>query len=502
MSQSAPNESRAPSKPPSLLQNWISLVGLILAASSFFAVLALIAMDVVQGFPNPYIGILTYMVAPGFLVTGLILTGVGTLAERRRRRRVAAGEIPERPVIDLNVGRHRRGFVAVGTVVFLFFLISAVGSYRTYHFTESVEFCGETCHTVMKPEFTAYQSSPHARVDCVQCHIGPGAGWFVKSKLSGAYQVYATLANVYPRPIPTPIENLRPAQETCEQCHWPSKFYGNAERLNQHYFNDEANTPWTIRLLMKIGGGDPELGRAEGIHWHMNIANTVEYIARDHARQDIPWIRVTGADGDVTIYESRSDPLTPEEVEAGEIRQMDCIDCHNRPSHIYRAPARAVNLAMSTGRISTELPYIKRTATAVLTAEHKTTEEAMTAIADSLRAEYAGKAEPGPVDQAVEAVQSIYRSNFFPEMKVDWTVYPNNVGHTLFAGCYRCHDGQHTSPEGAVITKDCNACHVIIGQGNGPAAETISPGGLEFRHPVDISELWKVMNCAECHTGG
>jgi hypothetical protein len=475
---------------------------MILAASSFFSVLALIAMDINQGFPNPYLGILTYIVAPGFLVAGLLLIVAGALLERRRRRRIAAGEIPRHPVIDFNVDRHRMVFVVGGTVTFLFFLVSAVGTYRTYHFTESVEFCGQTCHTVMEPEFTAYQGSPHARVACVQCHIGPGAGWFVQSKLSGAYQVYATLRDIYPRPIPTPIENLRPAQETCEQCHWPSKFFGNVERVNDHFFSDSANTQWTIRLLMKIGGGDPEFGRAGGIHWHMNIAIRVEYIATDSARQVIPWVRVTDRDGNVTVYESQSAPLPPEEQASHEVRQMDCIDCHNRPSHIYNAPARAVNLAMSTGRISPQLPYIKRTATALLTAEYETTEQALAAIGDSLRAELGGSADPALLEQAVAAVHTIYRNNFFPAMKVNWRAYPSNLGHTLFPGCHRCHDGQHVSGSGRVITRDCNACHVIIAQGNGPAAETLTPAGLEFQHPIDIGDLWKVANCAECHTGG
>ena len=494
-------EPRSGPKIPSLLQNWISLFGIILGASSFFAVISLMAMDFYSGSSSPYVGILTYMVAPGFLIMGLTAIVVGVLLERRRRRRLAAGEIPRHPVIDFNVDRHRMVFGVVGGIAFTFFLVTAIGSYRTYHFTESVEFCGETCHTVMKPEFVAYQGSPHARVLCVQCHIGSGAGWYVKSKLSGAYQVYAALANVYPRPIPTPIENLRPAQETCEQCHWPSKFYGNIERVNDHFFSDEANTKWTIRLLMKIGGGDPEFGRAEGIHWHMNIGQKVEYIATDHTRQEIPWIRVTDADGNVTIYESQSSTLSAEEVEAAEIRQMDCIDCHNRPSHIYEAPARAVNLAMGTDRISTELPYIKRTAVGLLSAEYETTEEALKTISDSLRANFQGS-DPVLVEEAVTTLRAIYEDNFFPEMKVNWRAYPTNLGHTLFPGCYRCHDGQHISTEEEVITRDCNACHVIIGQGNGPAAETISPAGLDFQHPVDISELWKMINCAECHTGG
>jgi nitrate/TMAO reductase-like tetraheme cytochrome c subunit len=487
---------------PSKLQNWISLLGIVVAACAFFAAVILIAIDAYGGFANPYLGILTYIVTPGFLVAGLVLIVLGVLLERRRRRRLAPGVIPRHPVIDFNVPRQRNKLLAVAVVAFGFLLVTALGTYRTYHFTESVQFCGQTCHVIMQPEFTAYQNSPHARVACVQCHIGPGAGWFVKSKLSGAYQVYATLADKFPRPIPTPIENLRPAQETCEQCHWPRKFFGNAERVNQHYFSDEANSPWTIRLLMKVGGGDPEYGQVGGIHWHMNISNVVEYIATDTARQVIPWVRITDRDGRSTVYQSLAAPLDSTQVAAATPRRMDCIDCHNRPAHSYNAPARAVNLALATGRISAALPWVKRDATALLAAEYTSTTDALDSIASKLTAAYHTFPDQSMVSQAAAEVQKIYRTNFFPEMGVTWRQYPNNLGHTLFPGCYRCHDGQHQSTDGQVISHECNTCHEIIGQGRGGDAESVTPLGLEFRHPVDIGELWRVVNCAECHTGG
>jgi hypothetical protein len=482
-------QQSAPPRRPSLVENWISLAGIILAASSFFAVLCLLTIDFFRGFANPYMGVLTYLVAPAFLSAGLVLIALGAWWERRRRRKLAPGEVPRHPRIDLNIPRHRRAFITVAVITILFLLVTSVGSYRTYHFTESVQFCGMTCHSVMKPEFTAYQNSPHARVTCTQCHIGPGATWFVRSKLSGTYQVYATLAGVFPRPIPTPIENLRPAQETCEQCHWPQKFFGNAERVNQHFMADEENSPWTIRLLMKIGGGDPTHGPVGGIHWHMNIANKVDYIATDHARQVIPWVRVTAADGTVTVYQSEDNPLTDEQVATASPRRMDCIDCHNRPSHNFQPPARAVNVAMATGRIDPKIPNVKKLAVEALTAEYATTEEAMRKIAEIV---------PGP---AVAEVQKIYRQNFFPEMKVNWRVYPNNIGHTIFPGCYRCHDGKHKSADGRVISHDCNACHTILAQGRGEQLQQISDAGFEFQHPTDIAEMWREMNCHECHTG-
>ena len=374
-----PEERPAPGAPrvPSLLQNWVSLAGTILAGSSLFAVVCLIAIDYFRGFTNPYMGILTYIVAPAFLIAGLAVMALGALRERRRRRRMRPGEVPRYPRLDLNVPRQRTIFVAVSTGTVLFLVLTAIGSYRTYQFTDSVAFCGKTCHTIMRPEYTAYQESPHARVPCVDCHIGPGASWFVKAKLSGAYQVYATLVDRYPRPIPAPIKNLRPAQQTCEQCHWPRKFYGAVERVIPHYLPDSADSPWPIRMLLKIGGGDPAFGPVGGIHWHMNIANRIEYIATDCQRQVIPWVRVTDSLGRVTVYQSTTDPLTPRQVAAAHPRVMDCIDCHNRPTHIYQAPSAAVNLALSTGRIDSTLPFIMRVAVGALTGRYASTTAAL-----------------------------------------------------------------------------------------------------------------------------
>jgi len=489
-------------KVPPLIQNWISLAGIILAASSFFAVVCLIAFDFFAGFSNPYMGILTYLVAPGFLSAGLVLISAGVLLERRRRLRALPGEAPRLPRIDFNVAHQRHAFFVVVIVTFVFLIFTALGSYRTYEFTESVQFCGQTCHTVMQPEFTAYQNSSHARVACVQCHIGPGATWFVKSKLSGSYQVYATIFNKYPRPIPTPVKNLRPAQETCEQCHWPQKFYGAVERTRTHFKYDEKNTPWTIQMLLKVGGGDPSHGPVGGIHWHMNVANTVEYIASDEARQAIPWVRITDRQGRATVYESKEGKLKPEQLTAQAMRRMDCIDCHNRPTHVFHSPDEAVDIALSLGRIDSSLPSIKKNAVDTLTAEYQTASEADQKIASMLSQKYAAS-DPAMVQRAVAEVQRIYRENFFPGMKSSWKVYPNNIGHFQWAGCFRCHDGEHVSPEGKTISSDCNSCHTIIAQGAGTEMKMLSAQGLEFQHPSeDLGDAWKGQKCNDCHNGG
>jgi hypothetical protein len=493
-------------QPPSLLLNWVSLIGAVLAGSSFFAAVCLIALDFFRGFRNPYVGILTYIVAPGFLIAGLLLVTAGALWQRHRRRRLAPGTVRPFPSLDLNVPRQRHAFVLVAGATGVFLLLTAVGSFRTYEFTESVTFCGKTCHSVMRPEYTAYQTSPHARVACVQCHIGPGASWFVKSKISGAYQVYATLVNDYPRPIPAPIRNLRPARETCEQCHWPKAFFGATERTYRHYLPDGGASPWTIQMLVAVGGGDPTFGAVGGIHSHMAIENRIAFIASDREHQVIPWVRLTDRKGKITVYQSTDHPLTADQIGAARPHLMDCIDCHNRAAHIYRAPIDSVNLALRTGRIDSGIPHIKEEAVLALSKDYDTTADAEHGIASALTKFYRSKypdlarTDAALLARAVEETQRIYRDSVFPDMQVNWEAYPDNVGHRDSLGCFRCHDGNHVSADGGIITHDCSVCHTIIVQGPQGQQET-DVAGLEFKHPVDVSEMWRQANCSDCHDG-
>lgn len=493
---------------PRLIHNWLSTAGAAIVGVSTLVILFFLILSILSEKINPYVGILIYIVLPAFLVLGLLLVPAGIFIEWRKRQRTGMVTYQKWPDINLNKPQHLKMAVIflIGTVFFM--LMSAVGIYQAYHYTESVRFCGLVCHRVMKPEYTAYQDSPHARVRCVDCHIGPGAGWYAKSKLSGLYQVYAVLANVYPRPIPTPIKSLRPAQETCETCHWPGAFFGAKQRLFVHYQYDKSNSPWPINMLIKIGGGSPNTSLAAGIHWHMNIAVNVEYIARDKRRQDIPWIRLTDkATGIVTVYQDREKPLTQKEFAEAEARAMDCMDCHNRPSHDYRSPDNAVDLALLTGQIDAGLPEIKKTAVQSLTMKYDSDSAAMNGIAgrisDFYRLPYpdiAGKKKK-QINEAILAVQAAYERNIFPFMKADWSDYPNNIGHFAFRGCMRCHDGNHASSSG-IIPNDCRTCHVIIAQGPKTARnKIIAEAGLEFKHPVDIGDAWKEGHCYECHSG-
>jgi hypothetical protein len=490
----------------SLARNPLSGVGLVVILLAVGNIVFLVVADLITEHDNPYAGILAYLVLPGFLLLGLLIFFGGMLRERARCRREAPDSVAKFPRIDFNEPRTRGVFLGVVFFGFLFVVASLLGSYQAYHYTDSDQFCGTTCHTVMHPEYTAYSRSPHSRVGCVQCHIGSGATWYVKSKLSGAYQVYSVIAKKYPKPIPTPVANLRPAQQTCEQCHWPGKFFGAQMKVFNHFGYDEANTPRETRMLIKTGGGSPALGLTAGIHWHMNIGNEITYIATDRQRQTIPWVQLRNRQtGKITVYTAETDPLKPAQVATMPRRVMDCVDCHNRPTHIYESPDRSVDTQLLAGTIDRSLPFIKQKAVEVLSKEYASTPAAIASIAKELDAyyqtEHAGihKVKKANIDRSITSVQQIFRSNIFPEMKVDWRTHPDNRGHFISAGCFRCHDNQHKSADGKVIGKSCDLCHTVVGQKEGSTLMVDTPGA-PFTHPVDLGDMIDV-NCSDCHTG-
>jgi nitrate/TMAO reductase-like tetraheme cytochrome c subunit len=487
------SDNNTPSPQPRLWRNWLSLAGVVVAFGSFFAFLLLFTIDLTAKYSNPYMGILAYVIAPAFLFLGIGLFLAGVWWQRRHERRMGLTPSPSLLHVDLSrpADRKKLRLFVIGSVVFLIF--TAIGSYQTYHVSESVQFCGQACHEPMKPEFTAYQFSPHARVACVECHVGHGAEAFIKAKMNGVHQLIGVMTGDFERPIKTPIRNLRPARETCEECHWPSKFSGNLDRTYQHFLADETNTPFAVRLSLKVGGADPKTGPTGGIHWHVSADNKIDYIATDERRQVIPWVRVTDAKGVVTEYRN---PKFTNDVSQYEMRRMDCMDCHNRPSHRYRTPNDMVDFAMTTGRIDAKLPWVKSNAVAALIVKYETEAEAITKIEARLRASYAGV--PG-VDHLVGEVQNIYRQNFFPEMKADWRSYPENMGHKEWPGCFRCHDGKHAAASKKKIpASDCESCHSILAQGDAAGMLTISPAGQKFKHPGDEVDG----ACNDCHTGG
>jgi len=495
---------------PPLVHNRLSYAGATIALLALTAIGFLLVVNTVAGGGQaPYAGLVIFALLPAVLLFGLFLIPVGMLLERRRVRLTGVHSMPRFPVIDLNDARQRNAALifVVGSVLLLF--LSVFGSFQAYEATESVAFCGSTCHTVMEPEKVAHQNSPHARVRCVECHVGPGAEYFVKSKLAGTRQLVGVLTDSYPRPIPVPIHDMRPARETCEHCHWPGQ-HADVERLKTRvtFLPDEQNTRWEIRLLVNVGSAHGS-GDSPGIHWHLNPANRVEYIAADAARQEIPWVRVTDTStGKVTVYESAESPLSAEQVAAGSVRTMDCLDCHNRPSHRFAPPDVAVDQALLAGEISATLPAIARVGTALLAAEYASVKEAEAAIDSGLR-DYYGEHHPevlaargDELAAATRALQHAYRNNNFPAMKSNWAAYPDNGSHFRFPGCFRCHDGLHESADGESVTAECTTCHTITAQGvAGALSRSDDPQGLEFQHPpiADLEDAWQDTPCTDCH---
>ena len=492
--------------PPSS-KNWLTIIGSIIAVINLLIIIILFLVSSIFQKGNTYLGLFIYIILPGFMLLGLILIPIGMIIKRRRMN---IGTDPGKnrlPLIDLNDIRHRNAFVVftISTIVILF--LSTFGSFQAYHFTESVDFCGKLCHKVMVPEYTAYQKSPHANVTCVECHVGSGADWYVKSKLSGLYQVYAVLTNTYPEPIPTPLHDLRPARETCEKCHWPQKFYARTLQTNKYFLADSTNTEWDIMLQMKTGPEYSGLGYREGIHWHINPEVKIEYISDNDKREVIRYVKYTNkTTGETTIYRNAENPASDSLITASPIRTMDCIDCHNRPSHNYNSPPVYFNKILINGSVSKDIPFIKKVGMDILKQTFTNKDTALMIIRDSITKFYKSDYKEyflknsNLLDNSIAGIQKAFSENNFPGMKVTYNAYPEHIGHLESEGCFRCHNNNFKSESGKIITRDCNLCHSIVGQGK-PGAMQITNvrGTLEFTHPVDIGTAWKEANCSDCH---
>jgi NapC/NirT cytochrome c family, N-terminal region len=448
-----------------LSNNWISLIGVVVVTTATVFWLFLLPFTLRGSITHPYIGILIFLLLPTAFILGLLLIPAGIVYHRRRDR--ARGQVPVAfPPLNWQNHDFRRLLLFVAVTTFLNLIIASQLAYGAVNYMDSTAFCGLTCHRVMIPEYTSHQNSAHARVDCAACHIGPGASWFVRSKLSGTSQVFYTLFNTYPRPIPIPVENLRPARETCEQCHWPQRFTGDKVVVHTEYAQDEQNSAATTVLLMKVGGR--AWNGTVGIHGaHLADKTSVDYIATDAQRQTIPQVIYTDANGKQTVYNSTDAKLTPEELARSQRRTMDCVDCHNRPTHTFQLPDRALDDALTTGNVSPALPFVKKQALAALKQNYPDRDTAKRQLADTLNAFYRDKypeiyaKQRKQIDNAISAVQNIYARNIFPEMNITWGTYWNNLGHMDSPGCFRCHDGSHTSAGGKTIPNDCDTCHEL-----------------------------------------
>jgi hypothetical protein len=445
-------------------RHWLSMLGSVVSLAVAILFVLLFGMEQ-SGFKGgPYVGILTYLLLPMLFVLGLVLIPVGVLRKRHLDALAAAHheQVPRLPVIDLNSQR-TRGIVMASMVIGVVSVV-LIGSatYKGVEVMESVAFCGTVCHTVMQPEYTAFQRSPHSRLRCADCHIGPGADWFVKSKLSGSWQLIAVAFNLYPTPIPTPVHNLRPARETCEQCHWPSKFVGDRLQVKNHFADDEANTETKTVMLMKVGGR--EGSASTGIHWHVDPGVKIRYLS-DPSRETIYDIEVTRPGGKTETFKTKAKPEG-----ATEWRDMDCVDCHNRPSHTFKMPGPEIDSALGDGRIDKTLPFVKREGLRVLAVEYPSREEARAGIERDIEGFYKDKypelaaSKAAAITAAGKALGQIYAWNVFPKMKVTWGTHPNNLGHADEKGCWRCHNNQHATDDGQKVGRKCKTCHVVLAE--------------------------------------
>ncbi len=494
-------------KLPSASKNWITIIGSMVAGLNLVLIIILFIISTLFGKEDTYLGLFIYIILPGFLLLGLIMVPVGMIITNRRMKKSRDDGKKLFPVINLNEKSHRNAFVIFTVVTIVVLFLSTYGSFEAFHLTESVEFCGTLCHKVMDPEYTAYQNSPHANVTCVECHVGSGASWYVKSKLSGLHQVYAVLTKTYAAPIETPLHDLRPARETCEKCHWPQKFYSRTLRTNKYFLADSLNSEWDVMLQMKIGPEYRDLGFKEGIHWHINPMMNIEYISENDKRENITYVKYTdNATGKITIYRNPDNPVEDSIISASQARTMDCIDCHNRPSHNYKSPPVYFDKALLTGAVSKEIPFIKKVSMDILKQSFRDKDTALMTINDQITGYYKTfgnnlyERQNESINNSISAIQTAFSQNTFPAMKVTYDRYPEHIGHLETEGCFRCHNDVFKSESGRTITKDCNLCHTIVGQGRpGMMQFTAIRDTIEFQHPVDIGTAWKEANCSDCH---
>ncbi len=351
-------------------------------------------------------------------------------------------------------------FGLAGVVVLL---LAAGTAVYGWEYTNSPQFCGTTCHT-MPPEYAAYQVSPHARVACVECHIGRTVvSNAVTRKAGDLMHVVRYASNQYTFPLYA--STMQPSRESCEKCHWPEKFSDDKVVSLKDYEGDASNTPVTTLLMMKTGGGTQREGRGFGIHWH--VENEVNFIALDPLKQTIPWIQVIDASGKETVYTDIEKPLTADEIAKAEKHRMDCIDCHNRISHTFRSPNQAIDQAITLNRIDSTIPFIHKKAIEVLGGKYASFDEANKAIEGLdlyYRQQYPDyyRKNSAQIKDAIAYLKKTYAELVFPTQDISWTTHPDNVGHENSPGCFRCHDGKHfTVDNKKAIRLECNICHTL-----------------------------------------
>ena len=459
-----------------LTRHWLSLAGAALVTTAVISWLFVLPLQIRGHANNPYVGIVVFLILPAIFFVGLLLIPVGVYLARRQIRQGLT-----EPAFDRKVALQRLAWF-VGITTALNVLIGTQVTYRAVKHMETRQFCGATCH-VMAPEMAAFQNSPHSRLECVECHVGPGAAGWVASKASGTRQFFETVLESYPRPIPSALETNRlvAVRDTCESCHEPQRFGSTKLRIITKYAEDEQNTRTRTVLVMMVGGS-----KFAGIHGkHFAPGTSIRFAAADSKRRTIPWVEYRDATtGKITTFVSEGTSL--DSVKSLPIYEMQCVDCHNRPTHTFESASRGMDDALALGEVATGLPFIKKKGVELLTATYKSSGEAAEKLPSALVSFYKQSypdlypTRSEDIQRAAQAVLAIYNRNVFPDLKVTWGTYPNNLGHTDFPGCFRCHDGSHTTAKAKTITQECNACHEALAMDEA-SPEILKTLGLEER---------------------
>lgn len=462
--------------------------GVVLVTSAVVTFIFIELLHILGIFTNAYAGLISYLLLPTLFIFGLILIPVGWTRYRRstgKSTRELLTENFESGSVRADIMGSRVLWILAGlTVANILFLSFA--AYRTMHFMDQSEFCGTACHEVMGPEWITYNQSPHARVACVDCHVGEGFKPLVNAKLNGAWQMISAGFDLYERPIPTPVHNLRPARETCKKCHWPDKFYGNRLKTIVHYDSDEAVTPRYTTLLLKIDSG--QKGHETGIHWHIAEENEVRYVSVNDEREEIIWVEARQADGSYRRYTNRL--LAGQQSDADEVRVMDCVDCHNRATHIYEDPSDALDQRIHDGLIDVSLPFIKREALRAIKTSYSDKEFARQEIERKIRHFYQRhhsdlmEEKATELENSIKAVQAVYHRNVHPTMEITWGSYPNHIGHQNNLGCYRCHNQYLVDDRGQNIFANCTVCHSILAKDSDQPFEFLQNGDADRRETL------------------
>lgn len=440
-----------------LTSHWVTMAGVALVTLAGISWLFALPQQLGGRVSNPYIGLLLFGALPALFFAGLALIPVGLVLGRRH---VAehVGQLQDRR------SAWRRAGIFFGVMTAVNVVIGSQLTYRAVQHMDTSQFCGQTCH-VMRPEFTAHMQPAHQAVDCASCHIAPGAsGWFV-AKMNGMHQLVGVVLNNYTRPVEGALESnkLVSSAETCEQCHAREKVIGPRLKVIQGYNDDQANTPVETVLLMKVGGGS-----SGGIHGaHMGPGVHIRYAPSDMGRQTIPWMEYENTES----HEKRDYAIagtTPEKISGMPVFEMQCVDCHNRAAHSFETAEKAVDGEIASGQIAGSLPFVKKTGLALLKAAYASQEEAAQKIQAGLSEFYQKNygdvwaKQSNDVQRAAQALAAIYDRNVFPDLKVTWGTYPNNLGHMDYPGCFRCHDDSHAAQDKKTIPQDCGTCHDLL----------------------------------------